>query len=90
MHKHKNVLFNFNFFTPTVTRINKSYNKVRMNTIISFWVHGNKEKCRSIIKTFFRNAQAAFIVYDICRRESFESVDYWVKEAREYGEERIL
>lgn len=44
---------------------------------LQVWDTAGMEKFRSIIKVFFNGAQAAFLVYDITRRESFDKLDAW-------------
>lgn len=50
---------------------------------VQVWDTAGMEKFRSIIKVFFNGSQAAFIVYDITRKETFDKVDNWVNMLQE-------
>lgn len=38
-----------------------------------------------IKRAYFEGANGIFVVYDITEKSSFESIDKWVNEAKEYG-----
>ena len=46
-----------------------------------------EERFRSIAKGFYRKAKFAILVFDITNRQSFESLQFWVDEAIENGQE---
>eukprot|EP00826_Nyctotherus_ovalis_P034145 TRINITY_DN2801_c0_g1_i12.p2 TRINITY_DN2801_c0_g1~~TRINITY_DN2801_c0_g1_i12.p2 ORF type:complete len:221 (+),score=76.21 TRINITY_DN2801_c0_g1_i12:53-715(+) len=53
------------------------------NTQLQVWDTAGMEKFRSIIKVFFNGSHAAFIVYDITRKETFDKVDSWLNMLQE-------
>merc|ERR1719183_1883349 len=46
------------------------------------WDTAGQDRFRSIIRSYYRGAAGALLVYDITRRESFEHVSQWLQEAR--------
>jgi len=41
------------------------------------WDTGGQEKFRSLTTSYYRDASAVMLVYDITNRESFDSLSYW-------------
>ena len=63
------------------------------NKSISFdiWDTAGQELYRALSKNFYLNATIGILVYDIRRRESFESIkDYWYEQLKSSGEENII
>ena len=50
---------------------------------ISLWDVSGQDKFRSIANMYFRDADAALILYDITNRKSFEAVQSWINELHE-------
>lgn len=46
------------------------------------WDTAGQDRFRSIIRSYYRGAAGALLVYDVTRRESFEHVSQWLMEAR--------
>lgn len=46
------------------------------------WDTAGQDRFRSIIRSYYRGAAGALLVYDITRRDSFEHVTQWLQEAR--------
>ena len=44
------------------------------------WDTGGQEKFRSILSLYYRDAEAAILVYDVTNDETLESLNYWVRE----------
>ena len=54
------------------------------------WDTAGQEKYKSLARIFFQGAKMAVLVYDITRRESFDSMkNQWYKELKEHGEPDI-
>lgn len=49
---------------------------------IQVWDTAGQENFRSFTKGFYRGACAAFLVYDVTRRESYDHISRWLREAR--------
>ena len=56
---------------------------------IQVWDTAGQERYKSITKTYYKGAKGALIVYDISRKESFNNVDKWIGDLKEFGEEDV-
>ena len=52
------------------------------NYKIQIWDTAGNEQFRSITRTYYKNSVCAIVVYDITRRESFESVINWIEDCK--------
>mmetsp|Transcript_27709 Transcript_27709/g.76671 ORF Transcript_27709/g.76671 Transcript_27709/m.76671 type:complete len:209 (-) Transcript_27709:241-867(-) len=50
------------------------------------WDTAGQERYRAITDAYYRGAVGALCVYDITRRRSFDNVERWLQELREYAE----
>ena len=50
----------------------------------SLWDVGAQEYFKRFRKTYYIGAQAAFIVFDVCKRDSFANVKVWYKELEDF------
>lgn len=53
------------------------------------WDTAGQEKLQSIAKMFYKNADGAIFVYDVTKKESFESIPKWINELKENSDEKI-
>ena len=44
------------------------------------WDTAGQERYRAVTNAYYKGAKGAFIVYDITRKETFESVDKWIND----------
>ena len=44
------------------------------------WDTAGQERYKSITNAYYKGAKGAFVVYDITRKESFESIDKWIND----------
>ena len=49
---------------------------------IQIWDTAGEERYRSITSAYYKGAKGAFIVYDITRKETFDSVDRWANDLK--------
>ena len=49
---------------------------------IQIWDTAGNEQFRSITRTYYKNSVCSIVVYDITRRESFESVINWIEDCK--------
>ena len=52
---------------------------------LQIWDTCGQEAYKSLIANFYRSVSLAFIVYGIDSRESFEDIDYWIKDLKIYN-----
>mmetsp|Transcript_8176 Transcript_8176/g.12052 ORF Transcript_8176/g.12052 Transcript_8176/m.12052 type:complete len:219 (-) Transcript_8176:31-687(-) len=62
-------------------------NKVLKSQI---WDTAGQERYRAITSAYYRGAVGALLVYDICKRASFENCERWLKELKDYAESQIV
>ena len=49
---------------------------------LNLWDTAGQEKFKSLIPSYIKDSQCVVVVYDITNRESFESIDKWMQDAR--------
>ena len=49
---------------------------------IQVWDTAGQETFRSITRAYYKNSACALIVYDIARRESFDSISTWIEDCK--------
>ena len=47
---------------------------------LMIWDTAGEEKFRTITRQYYKDAHGAFLVYDITNRESFNKINYWIKD----------
>ena len=47
---------------------------------LQIWDTAGQEQFRSITKLFYKNSQAAIVVYDVTKKDSYEDVASWLEE----------
>lgn len=53
---------------------------------VQLWDTAGQERYKSITAAYFKGAKGAMMVYDITRKESFESIDRWQQQIKELGD----
>eukprot|EP00997_Jenningsia_sp_PLL12_P007126 NODE_3732_length_737_cov_66.498547_g3139_i0.p1 GENE.NODE_3732_length_737_cov_66.498547_g3139_i0~~NODE_3732_length_737_cov_66.498547_g3139_i0.p1 ORF type:complete len:113 (+),score=16.47 NODE_3732_length_737_cov_66.498547_g3139_i0:39-377(+) len=74
-------------FEQSSSTIGFSFQKMQVHVdgkpvSLQLWDTAGQERYKSIIKMYYRNTQAAIIVFDITSEESFESLKLWVIELK--------
>lgn len=64
-------------------KINDKHVKIHM------WDTAGQERYKSITAAYYKGSKGAVIVYDITRPETFNNIDKWFNEIREYGEKNV-
>lgn len=57
---------------------------------LQIWDTAGQESFRAITRTFYRNAHAVVLMYDITRQESFENLDDWLSEIKQNSVPDVL
>lgn len=55
------------------------------NVRVNFWDLAGGDEYLEIRNEFYRDTQGAILVFDVTNRESFDSLDHWLKEAADAG-----
>jgi small GTP-binding protein len=53
------------------------------------WDTAGQERYKSITNAYYKGAKGALLVYDITRKETFDSVDRWIPDLRANGDEQV-
>ena len=56
---------------------------------IEIWDTAGQERYKAITTTYYKGAKGALIVYDITRKETFDSVDRWISELNNSGDKNM-
>merc|ERR1712134_114066 len=56
---------------------------------LQIWDTAGQESFRSITRSYYRGAAGALLVYDITRRDTFNHLTTWLKEARQNGNQNM-
>ncbi|KAL4217086.1 hypothetical protein ACF0H5_023542 [Mactra antiquata] len=54
------------------------------------WDTAGQERYHSLAPMYYRGAQAAVVVYDVCSQKSFQKAVSWVKELRQQANSQII
>ena len=57
---------------------------------IQIWDTAGQEQFRSITRAYYKNSICALVVYDISRRDSFESVKQWIEDCKNYMPKNVV
>ena len=62
------------------------------DTTVKFeiWDTAGQERFHSILPMYYRGAQAAIVVYDITKEDTFERAKTWVKELQQQASSNIV
>ena len=74
--------------TSSASFISKTIDYSELNKIIKFyiWDTAGQEKYRALSRLFYKDTNAAILVYDITDIKSFKEIqNYWYKELKQYA-----
>ena len=71
------------YMTKTISLSNKS---IKFN----IWDTAGQERFHSLAQMYYRDANAAVLVYDITRKETYDGLMVWYDEVKEYGPKDII
>ncbi len=54
---------------------------------IQIWDTAGMERYRSLTSAYYKGAKGVIIVYDICRKKSFENIDKWIDDFKSKADE---
>ncbi|CAP32926.2 Protein CBR-RAB-37 [Caenorhabditis briggsae] len=59
------------------------------NSFSQIWDTAGQERFRSVATSYYRDADALLLVYDIANRQSFDNVRDWLSHIKEHGKEAV-
>jgi small GTP-binding protein len=79
--KHVSAAFKENYIPTLGTNISsKNYNMAGNSVSLMIWDIAGQEIFKTVIEKYFGGANAGFIVYDVTRPETYDSVRVWYEE----------
>ncbi|CAI2356951.1 unnamed protein product [Caenorhabditis sp. 36 PRJEB53466] len=89
--RYKDGAFLNNNFISTVgiDYRNKLINIGDKKVKLQIWDTAGQERFRSVTTSYYRDADALLLVYDIANRSSFENCRNWLSQIKEYGKEAV-
>ena len=54
---------------------------------VQIWDTAGMERYRSLTSAYYKGAKGVIIVYDICRKKSFENIDKWIDDFKSKADE---
>ena len=82
----------FNFESKATVGVEFGSQKFDLNGYkikAQIWDTAGQERYKSITNAYYKGAKGALLVYDITRRETFDSVDRWIPDLRTNGDEQV-
>lgn len=83
----------FNTQTKATVGVEFGNTKVQIDNALikaQIWDTAGQERYRAITSAYYKGAHGALIVYDITRKDSFDSVEKWLSDLKNNGEEKMV
>ena len=58
--------------------------------ILNLWDTAGQERFKSLIPSYIKDSAVAIVVFDITSRQSFQSVDKWIEDAKNLRDDDCL
>ncbi len=58
--------------------------------ILNLWDTAGQERFKSLIPSYIKDSAVAIVVYDITSRQSFQSVNKWIEDAKNLRDDDVL
>lgn len=58
--------------------------------ILNLWDTAGQERFKSLIPSYIKDSAVAIVCYDVTNRESFQSVEKWIEDAKAIREDDVL
>ena len=70
---------------------NVRFEQLDKNLLLDIWDTAGQEKYKSLTKFFYKDAAVCILVYDVTRKESFDSLkDFWYSQLKENSDPDIV
>mmetsp|Transcript_6927 Transcript_6927/g.6098 ORF Transcript_6927/g.6098 Transcript_6927/m.6098 type:complete len:89 (-) Transcript_6927:290-556(-) len=58
--------------------------------ILNLWDTAGQERFKSLIPSYIKDSAVAIVVFDITSKQSFNSVDKWIEDAKNLRDDDVL
>lgn len=58
--------------------------------ILNLWDTAGQERFKSLIPSYIKDSAVAIVCYDVTSRDSFNSVEKWIEDARALRDDDVL
>ena len=58
--------------------------------ILNLWDTAGQERFKSLIPSYIKDSAVAIVIYDITSRQSFQSVEKWIEDAKNLRDDDVL
>lgn len=85
-----NTFMNNNFIsTVGIDYRNKIVELDKLKVKLQVWDTAGQERFRSLTASYYRDADALLLIYDVTNRASFENIRDWLAQVREHAKEEV-
>ncbi|EGR32688.1 ras oncogene family protein, putative [Ichthyophthirius multifiliis] len=75
--------------TQGASFVQKDFKKGNKIFKLQIWDTAGQEKYRTLGPLYYRDSEAAIVVYDITNKNSFQTLQQWIKDLKDYASENI-
>ena len=86
----KDQFMEFSKSTIGVEFNSKTFNHEGHKIKAQIWDTAGQERYKAITSAYYKGAKGAFIVYDITKKSTFESVDNWINDLKSKGDPNLI
>ena len=58
--------------------------------LLEIWDTAGQERYRSLIKFFYQNARGALLVFDLCDKDTFKNLEFWLKSIKTNSDKDLV
>ena len=58
--------------------------------ILNLWDTAGQERFKSLIPSYIKDSAVAIVVFDVTNKQSFQSVDKWIEDAKNLRDDDVL
>ena len=58
--------------------------------ILNLWDTAGQERFKSLIPSYIKDSSVAIVIFDLTSKQSFQSVDKWIEDAKNLRDDDVL
>lgn len=82
----------FSIETNSTVGVEFGSKKIKINNTnvkVQIWDTAGQEQYKSIINAYYKGARGSMVVFDLTKKDTFKSVDAWIRELKTYADSEI-